>query len=82
MYNPPNSPPPLSMTRQERMKRLYDFLIGMGHMVFPKYNSNLEIEFLTVSIDLAAPIENIPQKNTVIPIKMKIVTNSESSSSD
>jgi hypothetical protein len=49
-------PLPLNMTYQDRMERLYGFLVQMGHVVNPVYKKDTEdqIDYLHVQVALSS----------------------------
>jgi hypothetical protein len=61
-YNPPHAPPPLDMTVHDRTKRLYEFLLGMGLIVRPHYDENLNLLSLSVSVSLPLLPKHVARK--------------------
>lgn len=82
--------PPLDMTYQDRMERLYNFLVQMGHVVYPIYKEGThnEIECLQVKVALSSeyPAQRSSKTNVLLPMKgskvISLVTPTQTNSED
>ena len=62
---------PLHMSVQDRFERLYNFLVSMGHIVYPICDDEDNIEYLHVEIDLPMP-QHLTQASSKLCIPSEV----------